>query len=170
MEATRQLILRPLEFPELANVFYQRLATLNEHITTMVVPRLQRSYKGTWERQWAPKLRFVFEVIGATLEVMIPEYVGGPILFRVLSSLGSRALAQSTPFVGRVVVSGLASRRAHADLDWSRVFMKRQLSDAPSKWEEILALLRSEPGFKEYPNLPPITAPTIVEQPEKESI
>lgn len=164
IDATKNLLDHPLEFPDHTSRFYHDFIALNKEITEKIRPRMEVVRSQEWERIWAPVIRFSFEVLGEVLEVMLPQEPNGKILFRVLGKVGGYF---GDKIIGKIVVTTTTTRELSADLDWSVAFMRKRLQDARYTWPQMVEAIRQSSEFLEVNEFPAL-APAIIEQHEEQ--
>jgi len=139
MEDLRGLLSSPLEFATRAQTVYDRYIQLAEVMTRFASAR----YGTNLLERWTPTITLAVSFGGAVLSAVaepvatriagLPPGLAGRITYNFVGNVGQ----DIATVVARLIIGGVAEKRAQAALETSVDFMKTRVSDAKSLWEDL---------------------------------
>ncbi len=139
--AMQGLIDHPQEFEHRSKLIYDRYIALARLMTDKVK---EKGRQDALER-WSPVVKLVLTVGTSSLSIWSPfdTSMAGKILYNVTDG----AIGQVANLTARMIIGGIADRRAEAELETSLDFMRGRLDNAEAAWSQTIGKLRSDPRF-----------------------
>ena len=127
----------PLQFPTRSDVFYRKFEALNRRITRIVTEHTLS--------KWEPWVKYIISVGAKIIEISINPADPSQ---KIWTAIGTEAISTGvTPILMRLAID--ADQKTNADLDVSLDFMRGNLQNGRSVWNEIIGQLRSTNGYTE---------------------
>lgn len=143
----RHLVAHPLEFTdpdEGARAVYEAYVELAKVISARA-SRRPSGRRPAREHRWDPVIEIVFEAAGAVLSVVFAN----PPIFQVAGTVAAAVGARAAPVVVRLVIRGMAERRAQARLSTGIDLMRVRFGNAKRDWDRLVFETRQLDAFTE---------------------
>lgn len=143
------LLDQPLEFEQRSQHVYDRYVDLAGRVTDVA---RKRGGADLLER-WSPVVKLVLTLGTSSLSMWWNPFqpgLAGKILFNVTEG----AVGQVANLTARLIIGGVADRRAEAELETSLDFLRGRVEGARDAWTDIVGRLRSDPQYEDRSKRP----------------
>ncbi len=143
-DAMKDLIDHPMDFQDKAQTVYTRYMDLARQMTNRVVIRENTDLQERWQPVLKLVLTFGASAITFEWHPLSGLGAGGNILYSVVEG----AINQGATMTARMIIGGVAARRAEAQLETSLDFMRRSLADARGTFRDLTDWLARQPSYQ----------------------
>lgn len=141
----KTLLDKPLDFRNQAQIVYSRYIALAQRMTKQVA---RNDTQNQLER-WVPVLKLVLTIGSAAVTLEWHSLGSLDASGQVLFSVAEGAINRGASMTARLIIGGIAERRAEAQLETSLDFMRRSLADANGTFQYIVGWLKSQRQYRD---------------------
>ena len=138
IQDVQSLLENPLEFNQRLRGIYQRYVGLGQVITSTA-----QQFRQEQLERWQPAINLIVNIGAAVVQIVWNPFGPSPVDQFVVNMLGNVTTNAAT-VIARLIIGGVTSSQAQAQLDTSIDFMRAKVDDAQAFWND----LQGELGIK----------------------
>ncbi len=149
-DALTGLLDDPLAFEDKAQQVYDAYI----HLARQMNRRVEAKVIEDWTERWMPVLKLVLTMGSSAVTFQWNPLNASGASGKVLYSVTEGAINLGATMTARMIIGGVAGRRAEADLEASLDFMRRSLADARGAFKDLTGWLAYQPNFQNITGQP----------------